>query len=39
MGKEIAETGKVNKDWYVIYGTMKYGYRKLYVNNIRRITK
>jgi len=39
MGKDIAETGKENKDWYMVHGTMKNNWRKLYVNNIRRITK
>jgi DNA polymerase III alpha subunit len=39
MGIEIAETGKENKDWYMVYGQMKNNWRKLYVINIRRITK
>jgi len=39
IGKEIAETGKENKDWYLIHGTMKNNWRKLYVKNIRRITR
>lgn len=39
FGREIAETGKENKDWYLVYGEMKNNWRKLYVKNIKRITK
>lgn len=38
MGREIAETGREGKDWYLVYGVMKNGWRKIYVKNIRRIT-
>jgi DNA polymerase III alpha subunit len=39
FGKDITETGKLDKDWYLVYGEMKHDWRKLYVKNIRRITK
>ena len=39
MGKEIAETGKIDKDWYLIFGKYDKQWNKLYTINIRRITR
>ena len=39
LGREIAEAGKEDKDWYLVYGEMKNNWRKLYVKNIKRITR
>jgi len=39
MGKEIAETGKENKDWYMIHGSKINGWNLLFVRNIRKITR
>lgn len=39
MGKDITEAGKVDKDWYMIYGIMRNGWRKVDVKNIQKITK
>ncbi|MCP3685790.1 MAG: DNA polymerase III subunit alpha [bacterium] len=39
LGKEIAETGKEDKDWYMVYGNKINGWSLLFVQNIRRITR
>lgn len=39
IGKSIAESGKVDKDWYVIIGNYDPEWNRVYINNIRRITK
>lgn len=39
FGREIAETGKENKDWYAVYGKKINGWSILFVINIMRITR
>jgi len=39
LGKMIAETGKENKDWYMVYGQRINGWSLIFVKNIRRITR
>ncbi len=39
LGREIAETGKEDKDWYMVYGKKINGWGLLFVQNIRRITR
>lgn len=39
IGKDIAELGKENKDWYIVYGEIKNNFRMLHVKNIQQITK
>ena len=39
LGREVAETAKENKDWFLAYGQIKGGYRRLSLINIRKITK
>lgn len=39
FGREIAESGKENKDWYMVYGKKINGWSILFVTNIRRITR
>lgn len=38
LGKDIAETGKEDKDFYFIIGTIKGDYRSITVEKIKRIT-
>tara|TARA_R110002110_G_scaffold254423_4_gene470283 strand:+ start:4760 stop:7573 length:2814 start_codon:yes stop_codon:yes gene_type:complete len=37
MGKQIVEDGKLG-DWYLIKGTIKGGFRKIYVDKLRKLT-
>ncbi len=39
MGKAVAETGKEDKDWYMVHGTKKNGWNLMFVKNIRKITR
>jgi len=39
LGKNIAETGKEEKDWYMIYGDRVNGWDMLFVKNIKKITR
>lgn len=39
LGKHIAETGKENKDWYMVYGEKINGWSLIFVKNIKRITR
>lgn len=39
IGKEIAETGKESKDWYMVHGNKINGWNLLFVKNIRKITR
>lgn len=39
MGKQIAETGKEEKDWYMINGQKINGWNLIFVRNIRKITR
>lgn len=39
LGKEIAETGKEDKDWYMVYGEKINGWSLLFVKNIKKITR
>lgn len=39
FGKEIAESGKLDHDWYLIYGRYNPEWNKIYIKNIRRITR
>ena len=39
MGKEIAEKGKVGKDWYLIVGEVGAKWRKISIQHIERITR
>jgi hypothetical protein len=39
LGKTIAETGKEDKDWYLIYGKKINGWSLLFVQNIKKITR
>ena len=39
IGREIAETGKEEKDWYMIYGKKINGWSLLFVENIMKITR
>lgn len=39
LGKEIAETGKEDKDWYLVNGTKNNNWNLLFVKNIIKITK
>lgn len=39
LGQSIAETGKVDKDWYVVCGKKIHGWNILFVENIRKITR
>lgn len=39
LGKDIAETGKEDKDWYMAHGTKMNGWSILFVKNIKRITR
>lgn len=38
LGKDIAESGKVDKDWYMVEGGYDPAWHKVYVHNIKRIT-
>lgn len=38
LGKEIAETGKENKDWYFVVGELSGDYRSITILKIKRIT-
>lgn len=37
MGKPIAESGKLNRDWYLVKGEIRNSRRKIYVKNIMRL--
>lgn len=37
-GKEIAESGRINEDWYLVFGEVKEGWRKVYIHKIQKIT-
>ncbi len=39
FGKDIAETGKEEHDWYMVYGNKINGWSILFVENIRKITR
>lgn len=39
LGKEIAESGKEDKDWYMVHGTKMNGWSIIFVKNIKRITR
>ena len=39
LGRKIAESGQIGKDWYLIKGSIKDDWRRIEVQNIRRITK
>jgi len=39
LGQKIAESGRIGKDWYLVFGVMKGNFRMLHVKNIKRITK
>jgi hypothetical protein len=39
FGKEIAETGKEDHDWYIVYGEKINGWSILFVSNIKKITR
>ena len=39
FGKEIAETGKEDKDWYMVHGERINGWGIIFVKNIKKITK
>jgi len=39
FGKEIAETGKEDKDWYMVHGQKINGWSIMFVNNIKKITR
>jgi len=39
FGKIIAETGKEEKDWYMVYGKRINGWGLIFVENIKRITR
>ncbi len=39
MGEEIAETGKVDKDWYLVIGDIQTKVRKMSIVYIEKITK
>lgn len=39
LGREIAETGKEDKDWYMVYGSKINGWGLIFVTNIMRITR
>jgi len=38
MGKPIVETGKEGRDYYMIKGQVKHGWRKIHVKKIKRLT-
>ena len=37
MGKPIVEDGRLN-DWYLVKGTLRRGFRKIYIDKIRKLT-
>ncbi len=39
FGKEIAETGKEDKDWYMVHGQKINGWGIIFVVNIKKITR
>lgn len=39
LGKEIAETGKEEKDWYLVHGQKINGWSLIFVKNIKKITR
>lgn len=39
LGKEVAETGKVDKDWYIVYGEKINGWSLIFTKNIQKITR
>ena len=39
FGKAIAETGKEDKDWYMVHGQKINGWSILFVQNIKKITR
>jgi len=39
FGKEIAETGKEEKDWYLVHGQKINGWGIIFVKNIKKITR
>ena len=39
IGREISESGKVDKDWYLIAGKYDKERNRIYISDIRRITK
>lgn len=39
FGKEIAESGKEDEDWYMVHGEKINGWGLLFVKNIRKITR
>lgn len=39
LGKEISDSGKIDKDWYLFYGKYDQSWNKFYIENIRRITR
>lgn len=39
FGKEIADTGKEEKDWYVVHGEKINGWSIIFVKNIKKITR
>ena len=39
IGRDIAETGKENKDWYAVYGKKINGWNIMFVQNIMKITR
>lgn len=39
FGRKISESGKENKDWYMVHGKKINGWGLIFVSNIRRITR
>ena len=39
FGRDIAETGKEDKDWYLVHGQRINGWSILFVINIKKITR
>ena len=39
LGKIIAETGKEDKDWYMVYGSRINNWSIIFVTNIKKITR
>ena len=37
IGKPIAESGKIGEDFYLIKGILKNGWRKIYVDKVKKI--
>lgn len=39
FGKDIAESGKENKDWYMVHGQKINGWGIIFVSNLKKITR